>query len=122
MPFSTAYEDELEVIDENDPYFIGRTDQWTDYPDGKLVLGYYGEYATQIIPIDYYKRLGDPEEYDTKNMECGKHICISGTSLKAPRDTDLVDLEFCKGCHESAKEYWMKLMKQNPEIGVSQFI
>lgn len=122
MPFSTAYEEELEIIDENDPYFIGRTDQWTNHPDGKLVLGYHGEYGDQIIPIDYYKRLGKPDDYREKNRDCGKHICISGKSLKAPKSTDLVELGFCSGCHESAKEYWMKLMKQNSHLGVSQFI
>lgn len=124
MSFSTAYEESLEIIEEDDPYFIGRTDQWNDRPDGQVVLGYNGEYSKQIIPIDYFEMLGDPEEYGVREKEnCRKHICIASGVLKAPRRSDdLYALGFCEGCHESIKKYWRELMERNSDVVTSGLI
>lgn len=122
MAFSKAYESELEIIEENDPYFIGRTSQWDDRPNDQVVLGYNAEYNKQIIPVDYYKMLGDPEEYGEQDTNCRKHICVGRGVLKSHGNDDLYSLNWCSGCHESAKKGWMKLMKSNSGIGVSQFI
>lgn len=123
MPFSTAHEPDLEIIEENNSYFIGRTDEWPDYPDGKVVLGYDGKFKN-IIPIDYFELMEDPEEYNKDdNRDCFKQMCISSGVLTAPRDRDdLLELYLCRGCHETMKEEWKKLLENNPELGVSEFL
>lgn len=121
MAMTTTYEEDVEVIDERDPYFIGRTDQWPDHPDGQIVLGYYGKFM-YIMPVDYFEILGDSEEYNERDADCGKHNCIGSGILSAPRGSDLCELDWCSGCHDKAKEGWQKLLKSNPELGVSHLI
>lgn len=122
MTFVPAIEEDLEIIDENDPYFIGVTDQWRNKPDGSLVFGYTTEYNHLIITAETYEMLGDPEEYTELSTSCDKYNCISDTELSSRGRDDLYDLGWCSGCHETAKEIWEELIENNPEVSLPTFL
>lgn len=122
MGLGVAREDDLEIVEENDPYFIGRTDQWTNRPDGQVCLGYITQYNKLIISSDAFELLGEPEEYNEKSSPCRKNTCIGKTVLSSRGNENLHDLGWCSNCHTSAKEAWTELIKNNPELGVSHLV
>lgn len=121
--FNTAIEEDLEIIDEESKFFIGRSAQWRGYPDDTLCLGYKSQHNKLIYPLEYFEQIeqSDSDVYYDSGYGCSRDICVADGRLKSNQE-DTPSLDWCPNCHDLAVDMWSSLIKRNSELGVSHLL